>query len=169
MKLRNKKTGEILDFNRITDTQFGYKILLQATEYYNKPIYIYNSLAELNAVWEDAPEEDEDVPEEPKEYWFINSGGETVSYYEEDEEPEDTNAYKEIGNYFETKEEAEKAVEKLRAWKVLKDMDFKIVGIRYRDNKNYIEWSISQKVRDDHFAAKAFNDTLHLLFGGEDE
>ena len=58
-------------------------------------------------------------------------------------------------------------VEKLKAWKRLKDMGFKIAGIRYRDNKNYIEWSISQKVRGDHFMSEAFNDALHLLFGGK--
>lgn len=43
MKLRNKKTGEIVeatDFNIISD---------------------YNSLAELNAEWEDVPEEPKDI------------------------------------------------------------------------------------------------------------
>lgn len=53
MKLRNKKTGEIIDFDSITDLCFGKKIQLQSTNRYNKPIYIYNSLAELNAEWED--------------------------------------------------------------------------------------------------------------------
>lgn len=37
--------------------------------------------------------------------------------------------YKEIGNYFETKEEAEKAVEQLKAWKRLKDKGFEFCGI----------------------------------------
>lgn len=146
MKLRNKKTGEIIE----TGDRFLH---MQGK-------YLYTSLAELNTEWEDY--------EEPKKYWFINPCGEVVSFYEEDENPADTKASKAIGDYFDTREEAEKVVEKLRAWKVLKDMGFKIVGIRYRDNKNYIEWSISQKARDDYFMSKAFNDTLHLLFGGEE-
>ena len=57
MKLRNKKTREIIDFNSITDTCFGSKIQLQATDIHDKPIYIYNSLAELNEEWEDVPED----------------------------------------------------------------------------------------------------------------
>lgn len=36
----------------------------------------------------------------------------------------DRTKIKQIGNYFETKEEAEKAVEKLKAWKRLKDKRF---------------------------------------------
>ena len=35
---------------------------------------------------------------------------------------------KQVGNYFETKEEAEKAVEKLKAWKRLKDKGFEFKG-----------------------------------------
>lgn len=35
---------------------------------------------------------------------------------------------KQIGNYFKTKEEAEKAVEKLKAWKRLKDKGFRFTG-----------------------------------------
>ena len=100
MKLRNKKTGEIINNNGINFLEGDYKT--------------YNSLAELNSEWEDAPEE-------PKKYWFINASGEINSIYEEDEEEEDTKSCKEIGNYFETKEEAEKAVRKLKAWKRLKD------------------------------------------------
>jgi hypothetical protein len=38
------------------------------------------------------------------------------------------NKLKAIGNYFETKEEVEKAVEKLKAWKRLKDKGLKFEG-----------------------------------------
>lgn len=60
MKLKNKKTGEIIDLNKgsITDVGLGSKIQLQATDRYNKPIWVYDSLAELNEVWEDVPEEE---------------------------------------------------------------------------------------------------------------
>lgn len=142
MLLRNKKTGEIVeatDFNIMSD---------------------YNSLAELNEEWEDAPEKQ-------KEYWSINELGSVVHIAHSRENTFDR-ARKNFGNYFETEEEAQKAVRKLEAWKILKDIGFKIEGIRYRDNKSYIEWSISQKVRDDHFTSEAFNDALHLVFGGEE-
>ena len=62
MKLRNKLTDEIIDLSKgsIKETCFGTKIQLQVTDRHNKPIWVYNSLAELNEVWEDY--------EAPKEY-----------------------------------------------------------------------------------------------------
>ena len=98
MKLRNKKTGEIVI---LIDHIFDQ----------------YNSFSEVNEEWEDY--------EEPKEYWCIDwTGGvnhitllDGSDTYEENK--------KEIGNYFKTKEEAEKAVEKLKAWKRLRDNGFK--------------------------------------------
>ena len=55
MKLRNKKTGEVIDLNKgsITDVGVGTTIQLQATDRHNKPIWCYHSLAELNEEWED--------------------------------------------------------------------------------------------------------------------
>lgn len=147
MKLKNKKTGEIFDTGNIMYPD-------GIGEFFGG----FSSLAELNAEWEDY--------EEPKEYWFLSGGGDVLSI--EDENTVSDKEHKLIGNYFSSREEAEKAVEKLKAAKLLKDMGFKIVGIRYRNNRSYIEWSISQKVRDDHFADEAFYYALHLLFGGEE-
>lgn len=153
MKLKNKKTGEIGEL-QITEKHCAVAI---GNGTASCGIEIYSSLAELNEEWEDY--------EEPKEYWHIDTHGEIHNIF-----VESSYIYSEkaIGNYFETREEAERAVEKLKAWKRLKDMGFKIEGIRFRDNKNYIEWSISQKVRDDHFNAETFSDALHSLFGGEE-
>ena len=53
MKLKNKKTGEILEL-----------CCHRSGDYREK----YDSLAELNEEWEDAAEE-------PKEYWFIGEDG----------------------------------------------------------------------------------------------
>ena len=70
--------------------------------------------------------------EEPKEYWYIDTYEgtvieKTVKHFElTDKERE------EIGNYFETKEEAEKAVLKLKAIKRLKDKGFKFTGWELR-------------------------------------
>lgn len=84
----------------------------------------YDSLNDFNKEWEDY--------EEPKKYWFIDAYGNIVqneiTKHYGDEYIDMTDAYenqKQIGNYFETNEEAEKAVEKLKAWKRLKDKGFK--------------------------------------------
>lgn len=54
MKLRNKKTGEIIDLEvgRITDSGYGSAILLSPAAAINES-YTYSSLAELNEEWED--------------------------------------------------------------------------------------------------------------------
>ena len=151
--LRNKKTGEIGEL-QITEKHYAVAV---GNGTANCNVKIYCTLDRLNEEWEDY--------KEPKEYWYIDIDGGIMSDNVEDDT---VKVMREIGNYFDTREEAEKAVEKLRAWKVLKDMGFKIVGIRYRNNKNYVEWDIPQKVRDDYYAVSAFNDALHLLFGGEE-
>lgn len=110
MKLRNKKTGQEGNFI-INKDHFECVDLDLVPE--------YNSLAELNEEWED-------MPEEPKDYWvvdYITCGVDSIVI--DTKEPEMDNFNKQIGNYFETQEEAEKAVEKLRAWKRLKDKGFK--------------------------------------------
>ena len=60
--------------------------------------------------------------EEPKEYWVIDirDGAGYKPYLEEPSEMDF-----EIGNYFETEEDALLAVRKLKAWKKLKDKGFK--------------------------------------------
>ena len=156
MKLRNKKTGEIGYF---CFANWDSPVLIIMDEN-GVQLAKYNSLAELNSEWKDY--------EEPKEYWYIGNSGEVFGFSDYYLGTEIEEAHREIGNLFETKEEAEKAVEKLKAWHLLKAMGFKIEGIRYRNHKSYIEWSISQKVRDDHFMSEAFNVALHLLFGDKE-
>lgn len=139
MKLRNKKTGEIREIKEILiDGMFNV-----------------NSLAELNSEWEDY--------EEPKEYYYLNE------YLELDHEmwtdTEFDNKLKTLGNYFETKEDAEKAVEKLKAIKRLKDKGFKF---------NYWEYEFSmvdkpaQTIVIKADASDTNNKDLDLLFGGEE-
>lgn len=148
MKLRNKKTGEIKDACEVLDMKE------------DGVLYKYYSLAELNKDWED-------VPEEPKEHYFITECGEVYPTIEYDNE--DTKLSKQIGNYFETKEEAEKAVEKLKAFKRLQDLGFRFDGIRFRDKYNYIEWKIeaNNELTDDEI--KEFREGLHKVFGSKDE
>ena len=149
MKLRNKKTGEIADLSEgfIRDTYNGEMIQIKPVAISNKEGYIYASLAELNEEWEDY--------EEPKEYWYIENNGdidkETYGgdYYEE--------KMQEIGNYFETKEEAEEAVEKLKALTEAKEDGLKIKGYYYNHEDLVILADIG----------KCNKLTLDTLFGKE--
>lgn len=97
--------------------------------------------------------------EEPKEYWYIDYGGRIKSI--NDSGDEEDIARKSIGNYFETNEEAEKAVEKLKAWKRLKDKGFKFKRISDYDGTAII-------IRGDSVSTdviKVFDD-IDLIFGG---
>ena len=162
MKLRNKKTGEIgnLVLN-INPNRESYSVL--STENGdavcgNLVIADYNSLTKLNEEWEDYEEKG----------WYITENGEvrenrSIGIVEEESE------YREIGNYFEAKEEAEKAVEKLKAWKRLKDKQFKFYGW----NKGSLLKSLPNTIMfacDDTkiWSWEDIRDDLDLLFGGEE-
>lgn len=113
MKLRNKKTGEILVIGNIIVENPERIDCVALTK--------CSSLAELNEEWEDY--------EEPKVFYYLNENGGVLQYTPSEPEGEDKTYIKyqkAIGNYFETKEEAEKAVEKLKAWKRLRDKGFRI-------------------------------------------
>lgn len=161
MKLRNKKTGDIkevivggypvsgktkmwqcseMDMNEET----GYKIL-----------GTYTSLAELNEEWEDY--------QEPKTRWYIY-GAEPLEVDDENWNEEFINELKITGNYFESKEEAEKAVEKLKAWKRLKDKGFKFEWWISKPEGNEIDFYL-----DEFEWSGQVKDDLDLLFGGENE
>lgn len=137
MKLRNKKTGKIVNVSNFN----GFVHLDEETK-------IYTSLTELNAEWEDY--------EESETYWYIDWNGEVCR---SDIHDEKTEQMKLIGNYFETKEEAEKAAEKLKAWKRLKDRGFEFGSIGGRD----IEFTYP----DDCCNDKSFWADIDLLFGGK--
>lgn len=135
MKLRNKKTGKIVeatDFNIISE---------------------YNSLAELNDEWEDY--------EELEGYWYyVDATGEvqdpTYLTYN------DKSALMKFGNWFKTKEEAEKAVKKLKAWQRLKDKGFRFTGWdRHPDFDGDFRIAASDDWNCD-------DKDLDLLFGGKE-
>lgn len=153
MKLRNKKTGEI-----------GYFCFAN----WNDPVLIimdkdgvqlakYNSLAEMNAEWEDAPEE----PKESEHYWYIgykNDIRRTKYHHISDfADNQVTATRKEIGNCFESLEEAEKAVEKLKALAEAKEDGLKIKGYYYNHEDLVILADIG----------KCNKLTLDTLFGKE--
>jgi hypothetical protein len=127
----------------------------------------YSSLAELNAEWEDY--------EEPKEYWYIDWNGEVCR---SDIHDGRTKRMKQIGNYFETKEEAELALRKLKAWKWLKDKGFRFTGVAGISNNIYVSFETDSKYRGGHVMydkysnsdnnLREYNEDLTLLFGGEE-
>lgn len=139
MKLRNKKTRE------------EYKGWLTDL------ILKYDSLAELNSEWEDYKEPEED-------FWYIDSDCETygVSRAFNQNDSDDVLFNKSIGNYFETKEEAEKAVEKLKALKRLKDNG--MIKYSFHKEKTGIDFDFYTLT----ILAPRDKDSLNLLFGGEE-
>lgn len=162
MKLRNKKTGEVLEMERSSSV---IKDKFRIYDAYKNKFYTYSSLAELNAEWED--------DEEPKGTYFINTQGD-VQFWDSSSfaYPDDWTNEKEIGNYFETKEEAEKAVEKLKAWKRLKDKGFRFTltpGVGSLDiapGKFQIE--ITADMPEKWFCCDAVQEDLDACFGGEE-
>lgn len=144
MKLRNKKTGEIIEFDAILPVKDVAGASVAHLE--------YGSLTELNAEWKDAPEE-------PKEYWYIDYDGGILCG-----ESDNSSAEKmmiSMGNHFESLEKAERAVEKLKAVKRLKDKGFRFNGwngTRIGSNISYIS----------EFYYEGCTDDMDLLFGGEE-
>ena len=154
MKFKNKKTGEIKEWD------FGnwYQRILNPD---NKESYectlseFIDRTAEFSEEWEDY--------KELKGYWHIFGTNITKTQKGFDEVYDKRN--KEIGNYFETKEEAEKAVEKLKAWTRLKDKGFRLnhwKEAQLRPNMSYVAITGNMNVDEE---AKA---DLDLLFGGEE-
>ena len=149
MKLKNKKTGKIKNVNHA-------HILVHFND---GETMCVKSLKDLTEEWEDY--------EEPKRGWFINSIGNVYDDYCLDEDMQESQ--RSIGNYFETEEEAEKAVEKLKAWKRLKDagFNFHFWIYDYRQADNEVECGLSIGASYDQRSKIDVHD-INLLFGGED-
>lgn len=138
MLLKNKKTGQ--EGNFIINKDHFECVDLDCVPF-------YFSLSELLNEWEDAP----------STIWYITHDG---SIYSADIGNSWTRE-KTIGNYFETREEAEKAVKKLKAWKRLKDS-----GLKFKDwNKsNYDKtFCINAEIEHDVVAFDFFKDLRTAL------
>lgn len=143
MKLRNKKTGEI-----------------RPAEAREDGIYLYDRITEewypyglkLLAEWWEYYTGSENL-------WIIADSGEIVCA----EKDSLTDTFLELGLAFETKEDAEKAVEKLKAWKRLKDkgLRFLDLDIEYSD----IHYEVGMEGEID---AEQIVSDLDLLFGGKE-
>ena len=148
MKLKNKKTGEIV---KIVGLSYHHDRLFYELEDENgtfkKEI---NSLAELNEEWEDY--------EEPEELWSIDQFGEPINVT--GLSSLQLEKLRRIGNLFESEEKTERAVEKLKAWEQLKDKGFKFGRWQFLDGRPGI-W-----VRGNY--APYIVDELDILFGGKE-
>lgn len=167
MKLKNKKTGET---GYYLHTHRDYKtgvlkvaVLKDGVPFSEfkpyEPIYDYDSLAELNEEWCDC--------EEPEEYWHIAELCAGLQKKQDTDNGEDR-FNKQIGNYFETEEEAELAVRKLKAWKRLKDKGLRFEYYDYsdRDLHNHIQIkAITNREVED---SMLYKEDLDTCFGGEE-
>lgn len=155
MKLKNKKTGETIDvvvnptdFNTIHLCRVNTVKSLQAVNTWE-----YNSLAELYAEWEDCEEPEDDATR------VITS---FIHYVEEADDS------------FCCDESVKKLVEKLKAWRRLKDKGFKITGWDNSIGDDYYK-SAQIMIRlngdpdwDEYDNINDIKEDLDLLFGGEE-
>lgn len=149
MKLRNKKTGEIIDSKDLLTDKSIIDLFSRDFDYFN------SKLNKIQEEWEDY--------EEPDEIWYIDWKGDIRSADINNEWERE----KEIGNYFETREEAEKAVEKLKAWKRLKDKGFRFLEWYKPDGcEPFIV--IETNINDHDVDNMKMQQDLDLLFGGEE-
>ena len=129
---------------------------------------LYDEILKLRRMSEDYDmellEKWEEIEEEPKKFWCVLDNGNIAM---SDDTDEDLEANKEIGNYFETREEAEKAVEKLKAWERLKDKGFRFEYWAYKMDEPEIENHTHFKIVGVCEDGVRFDD-LDLLFGGEE-
>ena len=143
MKLKNKKTGEIVELLGIS--RKGDRTFVQFED--EKGVFKgeYSSLAELNAEWEDY--------EEPKgsalDLMIL-----TLTNFIENEPDEDKVDL----------EECKQMLEKIKAWKRLKDKEFEFVGC-CKDNTINFEF-VGHPLSYDE--AEEAEQDLAFLFGGEE-
>lgn len=103
----------------------------------------------------------------PKEHWYIDCDGEVMSPSESlcTTAQEDMER---IGNSFDTKEKAEKAVEKLKSWHKLMDYwETEVLGWEIRDMPTGGNWQ-TVNVKFNVKTRKEPMELLDIIFGGEE-
>lgn len=161
MRLKNKKTGEIIELAPLRGIELWGADFPEAYD-----VGSYDSLAELNEEWED-------VPEEPKEYWIIDTilhEIRSLPYKNNEEDKRYEQWLEELGLKFESKEEAKKAVEKLKAWKRLKDKGFRFDPVdRYEALcGNGFNIPITATMPPEAYTDTEVSKDLDICFGGEE-
>lgn len=151
-KLHPNQIGVLKTFSLSPDDKIG-EIAVECTG----ATYYYNNLEELCRDWEDV--------EEPKVYYYISDFG-AIRECKIGRFPEDEEDRKLIGNYFTTKEEAERALEKLKAIKRLKDKGFEFNYVGEYENLcgNGFEIPITAIMPPEQYNKKAVAEDLAMLF-----
>lgn len=153
MKVENRKTGEIGTL--IVDGAYNFVTNFAVEDDERNRLGEYNSLAELNKWWTDYEEPKSGI----KDVWF----------------PDVVEGRNNVVISFETREEAELAVCKLKAWKRLKELGFRFIdweldmetiadGKIWFDIGVNTEWNAEQLLELKPEAKKS----LDILFGGEE-
>ena len=149
MKLRNKKTGEIIDV-------YKGQVLIHYDQ--GRKTIHFKSLEDLEK-WEDY--------EEPKEHWAIDQFGEPINV--SGLSRLQLEKLHRLGNDFPSKNATMKAIEKLKAWKRLKDKGFRFVGWRGDNDKHHLDGVAWYEMR----LCGGYNietaDDLEMIFGPEEE
>ena len=162
MQLRNKKTGEIVEF--VGCTAKGMRTFLRFDDLNGAFKFEVNSLAELiNNGWEDY--------RESETFWYISPTGTPIKSTTSIYDPLEIHLMKRIGNYFESEEDAEKAVEKLIALTRLENKGFKFDGYgRYHwTGEEWPHIAFSYPNFGDLFDNSETVSDLDLLFSGGKE
>lgn len=149
MKLRSKTTGKIYEIPliQIPNLPFGGN---------------FSSLSSLNEEWEDYEPKD-------KDFWFFDEEGIIRDTKEENWPEESVAAAKEIGDHFSSREEAERAVEKLKALTKLCKKGFEFNSVEmFSMGLIRIEASIPINEKTTLQERSDITDSLYLLFGGEE-
>lgn len=172
MKLKTKFQDEDFELGEVTDVDIAtmpdgsIKVQSRAKRG-GQYTFFYKTKAAFDAEWEDALEE-------PKKHYEILGIGYVVERDNEDDIFRCARQ-REIGNYFETKEEAELAVEKLKAIKILRDNSFRFIQWEFdmktiADGKIWFDvgvntqWDAEQLLKH----RPEVKESLDLLFGGEE-
>ena len=127
--------------------------------------FYYSSIKKFMDDWEDAPEE-------PVRHWFISG---TRVYEENGYSDEGIASLESVGNHFKSKEEAEKAVEKLKAWKILKNNGFRFIDWEFdlktvADGRIWFDVGVNAQWNAEQLLEQKpeVKEALDLLFGGEE-
>lgn len=157
MKLRNKKSGVIAEFGYIKDLIGCVEMMVRVE---GKPVFkTYDAMIEIMDEWEDY--------DDHGEYWTLDGYGEIMRTKYDELGTGATKRDIELGNYFKSRKEAERAVNKLKAFKKLKDLGFRFDGIRFRENNVFIKVKIDADHEFTDADAKKFNQLMHFVFGGD--
>ena len=171
MKLETKfqdedfKLGEVTDVDIATMPDGRIKAQAEAKSG-GVHTFFYDDLKTFANDWEDY--------EEPKEHWAIDQFGEPINV-------SGLNALqleklRRIGNLFQSEEESEKAAEKLKAWKRLKDKGFDIESWDTDIGDNYYKTgqivlnlnNVKDREWDEYDQIMEIKNDLDLLLGGEE-